>query len=96
MTFLEAQSKLNFSVKTSAHLLHYYTQRGENLGKMTSCKPSKDNLFLFHKINIYFVRERFELSIGIYVSTENTFFYEASKLKESYIVSLSSDTCDNE
>ena len=82
--FLEAQLKLNFSVKTSAHLLHYYTKRGENFGKMTSCKPSKDNLFLFlfHKINVYFVRERFELSIGIYVSTENTFFMKLASSKK--------------
>ena len=66
--FLETQLKLNFYVKTSAHLLHYYTQWGEKLGKMTSCKPSRDNLFLFlfPIINIYFARERFELSIGIY------------------------------
>ena len=82
--FLEAQLKLNFSVKTSAHLLHYYAKRGENFGKMTSCKPSKDNLFLFlfHKINVYFVRERLELSIGIYNSTEKSCYIKLESLKK--------------
>ena len=82
--FFKAQLKLNFSVKTSTHLLHNYTQRGENLRKMTSCLQLKNNffLFLFRMINVYFVRERFELSIGIYISTKNIFHMKLASLKK--------------
>ena len=49
---------------------------------MTLVSSPKDDFFLFHIINVKLVRERFELSIGIYVSTENTFFMKLASLKK--------------
>ena len=52
---------------------------------MTSCNQLKDNFFLllFHIIIKSFVRERIELSIGIYISMKSTFFIKLESLKEN-------------
>ena len=73
-----------FFRKNKCSFLHNYTQRGEKLRKMTSCLQLKNNffLFLFRMINVYFVRERFELSIGIYISTENIFHMKLASLNK--------------
>ena len=58
-------------------LIHICTQKKEkNWGNMTSCNQLKDNFLLlfFHLIIVYFVRERFYLSTGIYISMKSTFF----------------------
>ena len=51
---------------------------------MTSCKQLKDNFFffLFHLIIEYFVRERLELSIGIYISMKSAFFIKSKSLEK--------------
>ena len=44
---------------------------------MTSCNQLKDNFLLIfiHLIIEYFVTEKFDLSIGIYISMKSAFFY---------------------
>ena len=56
-----------FFRKTSTLTTLLHSTRGR-IRKMISRKLSKDDLFLllFPITNVYFVRERFELSIGIY------------------------------
>ena len=56
----------------------------KDLENMTSFKQLKDNffLFLFHLIIEYFVRERLELSIGIYISMKSAFFIKSESLEK--------------
>ena len=51
---------------------------------MTYCNQLKDNFFLllFHLIIEYFVRERFELSIGIYISMKSTIYFKSESLEK--------------
>ena len=64
------------------HNLH--SKQEKNWGNMTSCIQLRNNFFLllFHLIIKYFVRERFELSIGIYVSIKSTLFFKLESLEK--------------
>ena len=76
------QLLLNFPVnKCNTYLQSKQEKNWEN---MTSFNQPKNNflLLLFHLIILYFVRERFHLSIGIYISMKSTFLsfnYKAQK-----------------
>ena len=66
------------------------------MGKITSCEQFKENLFLFlfQIINAYFVRGRFQLSICIHISMENTLCQKNFKkmVKSQNIVSQKQKT----
>ena len=55
-----------------------HSKQEKNWGNMTSCKQLKNNFFLlpFHIKIAYFVRERIELFIGIYISMKSTFLFK--------------------
>ena len=58
---------------------------------MTSCKQLKNNFFLllFYIKIAYFVRERVELFIGIYISIKSTFLFKPESSEKMVKTNLS-------
>ena len=73
------------------HINTYLNSKQEKIWEnMTSCKQLKNNFFLllFYIQIAYFVRERIELFIGIYISMKCTFLFSSEKMvKTSKFVS---------
>ena len=81
------QLLLNFPVNSAINI-YLHSKKEKNWGNMTSCNQLKDNFFLllfhllFHLIIEYFVRERFALSIGIYIPMKSTSFFKSESLEK--------------
>ena len=61
-----------------------HSKQEKNWGNMTSCNQLKDSflLFLFNLIIVYFVTEKFDLSIDIYIFMKSAFFFNSGSLEK--------------